>query len=98
MTRPSGGGGQGAEARLRRRCLRLGLGAVVLSLIADAVLIRGDHHATPIWGSGMAGYWPVFAVFWFLVFVFASKWIGRLGIQKAEDYYGDQSRDGGDGA
>lgn len=71
----------------RKRCLWLGLMFLVLSLIADAVLISGDQHATPIWGSGLAGYWPVFAVVWFLVFVFGSKWIGALGVAKREDYY-----------
>jgi hypothetical protein len=61
--------------------------ALAVSLVADAVLIQGEQHATPLWGSGLAGYWPVFAVFWFLVFVFGSKWIGAIGVAKREDYY-----------
>jgi hypothetical protein len=89
---------ESSGSRLRRRCLGLGLGALVLSLIADAVLISGDHHATPIWGSGLAGYWPVFAVFWFLVFVYVSKWIGRLGVQQDEGYYPTDGQRGDDDA
>jgi hypothetical protein len=77
------------ERRFRRRCLGIGLAAGVVSLIADYILVLGNHHATPIWGSGAVGYWPFFAAFWFLVFVFGSKWIGKVSIQKRENYYGD---------
>ncbi len=77
----------------RRRCLWLGLAALAVSFVADAALISGGRHATPIWGSGFAGYWPVFAVFWLLIFVFGSKWIGALGVAKREDYYEEEEED-----
>jgi hypothetical protein len=79
----------GDVGKLRRRCLWIGAIAAVASVIADYVLSIGDHHATPVPGSRLLGYWPVFAVFWFLVFVFGSKWFGKLGIQKREGYYGE---------
>ena len=79
----------------RRRLLIAGAIALVLSIATDVYLVMTDHHATELPGSGLVGYWPVFAVFWFLVFVFGSKWIGGLGIQQREDYY-DESSDSDD--
>lgn len=66
--------------------IALVVGAIVAAG-ADLLLVRSGHHATPLPASGLVGYWPFFAVFWFLVFVFASKWIGKAGIQQPEDYY-----------
>ena len=77
---------------MTRKLLGIGLAAATLAAGADVILILGDHHATPLWGSGLVGYWPAFAVFWFLVFVFGSKWIGKSGVQQREDYYSGKRR------
>ncbi|MHC4091892.1 MAG: hypothetical protein ACYSVY_16775 [Planctomycetota bacterium] len=71
----------------RRKLLLISAAAAVVAIAADVFLVLTEHHATPIWGSGLVAYWPVFAVFWFLVFVFGSKWIGKAGVQQREDYY-----------
>lgn len=63
------------------------LAAAAVSIVADIGLTIAEHHATSLWGSGLLGYWPVFAVFWFLIFVFGSKWFGEAGAQQREDYY-----------
>ncbi len=77
---------------MTRKLVRIALAAAIVAAAADVLLILGDHHATPLWGSGLVGYWPAFAVLWFLVFVFASKWIGKAGVQQREDYYAGKGR------
>ena len=83
-----------------RKLVIVALGAAAISIVADVFLTISEHHATPLWGSGLLGYWPVFAVFWFAIFVFGSKWLGTIGVQQGEDYYrgsGPDSDTGADG-
>jgi hypothetical protein len=72
----------------RRRKLVVALiAAALVAIAADVFLVLTEHHETPLPLSGLVGYWPVFAMFWFLIFVFGSKWIGKIGVQQREHYY-----------
>ena len=54
----------------RRKLVWAIIASVLVTIVSDIILITSDHHATPLWGSGMVGFWAVFAACWFLIFVF----------------------------
>ena len=71
--------------------------AGLITIVSDLILVLTERHATPLWGSSLVGFWAVFAVFWFLVFVFGSKWMGVLALQQREDFYREESTSGSEG-
>ena len=80
-----------------RRLVWAIIAAVLVTIVSDIILVLTGHHATPLWGSGIVGFWAVFAVLWFVVFVFFSKWIGTVAVQQREDYYSQESSSESDG-
>ncbi|MGA7828085.1 MAG: hypothetical protein WCA04_10510 [Geobacteraceae bacterium] len=58
---------------------------LVLLVIVDWLLVSkvGTHTAIEHW----FGFWSLFGFLSCLAIIFLSKWFGRLGIMKPEDYY-----------
>ena len=68
------------------------LGAL-LAVGADLVLGEARDDAG-VWWSAYAGYWAAFGLVWCVVLVLVSKWLGRLWLQRREDYYPAEEDDG----
>jgi hypothetical protein len=57
--------------------------AVVLTLAAEQVV----HHKSDYWFSGIPGFYAIFGFVGCVVIIYASKWFGRVFVQRDEDYY-----------
>ncbi|HKJ98148.1 MAG TPA: hypothetical protein VJ959_04445 [Desulfotignum sp.] len=60
---------------------------IILALLAgfDALLLDKNKAHTAV--EHLPGFWAVFGFTACVVIIFVSKWFGRLGITKQEDYY-----------
>jgi peptidoglycan/LPS O-acetylase OafA/YrhL len=73
---------------LRQRLKRvIQICCVILALLAgfDALLLdKGKAHTA---AEYLPGFWAVFGFVSCVVIIFVSKWFGKLGITRQEDYY-----------
>ena len=60
---------------------------VILSLVVmfDALFLDKDKAHTA--AEHLPGFWAVFGFVSCVVIIFVSKWFGKLGITRQEDYY-----------
>lgn len=63
------------------------LGAIVISTVADVILIVTGRQEHYIWGDELVDYWPLFGAFWYVVIIVSSKWLGHILLQRHEDFY-----------
>jgi len=57
--------------------------AVIVTLVAERVV----HHESKYWFSGIPGFFALFGFLGCIVIIYASKWFGRVFVQRDEDYY-----------
>ena len=73
---------------LRQRLKRvIQICCVILALLAgfDALLLDKEKAHTA--AEYLPGFWAVFGFVSCVVIIFVSKWFGKLGITRREDYY-----------
>lgn len=60
---------------------------VILALLVgfDALLLDKDKAHTA--AENLPGFWALFGFVSCVVIIFVSKWFGKLGITRQEDYY-----------
>jgi hypothetical protein len=60
---------------------------VLLALLVgfDALLLDKGKAHTP--AEHLPGFWALFGLISCVVIIFVSKWLGKLGITRQEDYY-----------
>jgi len=63
------------------------LGLLALLVVGDWLLVGREHAHTA--AERWPGFWSLFGFAACVAIIFVSKWYGRLGIMKPEDYYGD---------
>lgn len=74
----------------RRTWLRwLFIALLVLLLIVDALPVLVDKEHAHTAAEKIPGFWALFGFASCVVIVFVSKWFGRLGILRREDFYHD---------
>ncbi|MDA1035447.1 MAG: hypothetical protein O3B65_01035 [Chloroflexi bacterium] len=62
---------------------------VLVTGIADAVLIVSGKEAADVIGGTWVEFWAIFATVWNLVIIGFAKYVGERVLQKPSDYYGD---------
>jgi len=67
--------------------VRVGLGALVLLLVLDALPAVVDKEHAHTAAEHLPGFWAVFGLLGCLVLVGLSKGIGHLGVSRREDFY-----------
>lgn len=78
---------------MSRRWLQVFLGALILSVAADYLMLRGEGHGEFWWAS----IWGFFALSGFigcLALILVSKALGHYWLERGEDYYEADDRDG----
>ncbi|MBF0199995.1 MAG: hypothetical protein HQK66_01555 [Desulfamplus sp.] len=65
--------------------IRISWGVLILLLIFDALLL--DKTKAHTWAEKLPGFWALFGFLSCVVIIFLSKWYGKLGITKHEEYY-----------
>ena len=58
---------------------------LALLVLCDALLLDKAKAHTAV--ENMPGFWSVFGFVSCVVIIFVSKWFGKLGITRQEDYY-----------
>ena len=62
-------------------------------VIASLVVERFVHHHHDYWFYSVPGYFVMYGFVGCVAIIFLSKWYGKYGVQRGEDYYdryGDQ--------
>jgi hypothetical protein len=67
--------------------IRVGLGVLVLLIVADAIPAIVDKHHAHTKPEHIPGFWAAFGFVACVLIVFVSKWFGKAGIMTREDYY-----------
>ena len=57
-----------------------------LLVIIDFFIPRHEVH---FFGDTIPGFWSLFGLLACILIIIVSKWIGKLGLLKDENYYGD---------
>jgi peptidoglycan/LPS O-acetylase OafA/YrhL len=73
--------------RHRRTVAWLGLAALALLVVLDALPFVVDKHHAHTDAEKFPGFWAVFGLGGCIFIILASKGFGKLGIMKREDYY-----------
>lgn len=73
--------------RLTRNFVRVFLMLLLVTTITDIALVVTGYQKSEIWGGTYVGYWAAFGFVWYMVIVFLSKLLGRLWLERHEDYY-----------
>ncbi len=58
---------------------------IIASLVSEFVFLA-DHHSEH-WWSHIPGFYILWGFLGCVCIIFVSKWLGKLFIQKKEDYY-----------
>lgn len=76
--------------RHRRVVVRLGLAALLVLVVVDAIplLVNKEHAHTNV--ERMPGFWALFGLLGCMAIIVLSKAFGHLGIMTREDYYDDE--------
>ena len=69
----------------RRKIIkRIAYAVLILILVIDFFIPRHEIHFI---GDQIPGFWSLFGFVACILIILISKWIGRLGIMKDENYY-----------
>ena len=63
---------------------KIAYGIVVLLFIVDFIIPRYEIH---FFGDKIPGFWSLFGFTACVVIIIVSKWLGKNGLLKDEDYY-----------
>ena len=63
---------------------KIAYGILVLLFIADFIIPRHEIH---FFGDKIPGFWSIFGFSACVVIIIVSKWLGKNGLMKDEDYY-----------
>jgi len=64
--------------------------AVIVTGIADVVLIVSGKEASDVVGGTWVEYWAIFATVWSIVIIAVAKFAGEKLLHKAPGYYEDK--------
>ena len=63
---------------------KIAYGILVLLFIVDFIIPRHEIH---FFGDKIPGFWSLFGFSACVVIIIVSKWLGKIGLVKDEDYY-----------
>jgi len=63
---------------------KIAYGILVLLFIVDFIIPRHEIH---FFGDKIPGFWSLFGFSACVVIIIVSKWLGKNGLMKDEDYY-----------
>ena len=63
---------------------KIAYGILVLLVIVDFIIPRHEIH---YFGDKIPGFWSLFGLSACVVIIIVSKWLGKNGLMKDEDYY-----------
>ena len=63
---------------------KIAYGILVLLVIVDFIIPRHEVH---FFGDKIPGFWSLFGFSACVVIIIVSKWLGKNGLMKDEDYY-----------
>ena len=63
---------------------KIAYGILVLLVIVDFIIPRHEIH---FFGDKIPGFWSLFGLSACVVIIIVSKWLGKNGLMKDEDYY-----------
>jgi len=63
---------------------KLAYGILVLLVMVDFIIPRHEVH---FFGDKIPGFWSLFGFSACVVIIIVSKWLGKNGLMKDEDYY-----------
>ena len=63
---------------------KIAYGGLVLLFIVDFIIPRHEIH---FFGDKIPGFWSIFGFSACVVIIIVSKWLGKNGLMKDEDYY-----------
>ena len=63
---------------------KIAYGILVLLVIVDFIIPRHEIHFI---GDKIPGFWSLFGLSACVVIIIVSKWLGKNGLMKDEDYY-----------
>ena len=63
---------------------KIAYGILVLLFIVDFIIPRHEIH---FFGDKIPGFWSLFGFTACVVIIIVSKWLGKNGLMKDEDYY-----------
>ena len=72
------------EALRTKTVKKIAYGILVLLVIVDFIIPRHEIH---FFGDKIPGFWSLFGLSACVVIIIVSKWLGKNGLMKDEDYY-----------
>ena len=72
------------EALRTKTVKKIAYGILVLLIIVDFIIPRHEIH---FFGDKIPGFWSLFGFSACVVIIIVSKWLGKNGLMKDEDYY-----------
>jgi len=63
---------------------KIAYGILVLLVMVDFIIPRHEVH---FFGDKIPGFWSLFGFSACVVIIIVSKWLGKNGLMKDEDYY-----------
>ena len=63
---------------------KIAYGILVLLVMVDFIIPRHEIH---FFGDKIPGFWSIFGFSACVVIIIVSKWLGKNGLMKDEDYY-----------
>ena len=63
---------------------KIAYGILVLLVMVDFIIPRHEVH---FFGDKIPGFWSLFGLSACVVIIIVSKWLGKNGLMKDEDYY-----------
>ena len=63
---------------------KIAYGVLILLVIMDFIIPRHEIH---FFGDKIPGFWSLFGFSACVVIIIVSKWLGKNGLMKDEDYY-----------
>jgi len=72
------------EVLRKMRIKRIAYGILILLILVDFIIPRHEIH---FFGDNIPGFWSFFGFIACVVIIVVSKWLGKFGLMKDEDYY-----------
>ena len=72
------------ETLRTRTVKKIAYGILVLLVMVDFIIPRHEIHFI---GDKIPGFWSIFGFIACVVIIIVSKWLGKNGLMKDEDYY-----------
>ena len=63
---------------------KIAYGILILLVLVDFIIPRHEVH---FFGDKIPGFWSLFGLSACVVIIIVSKWLGKNGLMKDEDYY-----------